>query len=94
MGATLKGITDALQGILGVAVPFVAGLALFYFIWGLVTFIAKSGEETARTEGKSKMIWGIVALFVMVSVWGLVRLVANSFQIGTGSVEQPPQFRN
>lgn len=65
---------------IGNLVPVVIGLALLVFIWGLVVFIAQSDNEQARTEGKQKMIWGIITLFVVACVWGLVRLV----QIITG----------
>lgn len=90
--ASLKGITTAIEDILGAAVPFVAGLALLYFLWGLVIFIAKSGEESARTEGKSKMLWGIVGLFVIVTLWGLVKVISSSFSIDPGGSLGPPQF--
>ncbi|HEY4483111.1 MAG TPA: pilin [Candidatus Paceibacterota bacterium] len=87
------GYDGVLYSIINGLIVLVAGLALLYFIWGVVVFISKSGESEGRKEGRSKMIWGIVGLFVMVSVWGLVNLIADSFQIGTGSVEQPPQFK-
>jgi hypothetical protein len=36
------------------------------------------------------MIWGIVALFVMVSVWGLVRFIGNAFNIEQGGSANVP----
>ena len=52
-----------------------AGLALLAFFWGLVRFIFKAGDEKETANGKRLMIWGLVALFVMVSVWGIIRFV-------------------
>ncbi|HEY4518560.1 MAG TPA: hypothetical protein VJG48_02985 [Candidatus Paceibacterota bacterium] len=87
LGASAKTITDIIKtdltGWLNDLVVLVVGVAVLVFIWGLVVFIAKSGDETARAEGKQKMIWGIIALFVMVSVWGIVRLISESF-LGAG----------
>ena len=53
----------------------IAGLALLAFIKGLTVFIAKSGDTKTHAEGRSLMIWGLIALFVMVSFWGLIQIV-------------------
>ncbi len=63
--------------LVGVLIPIVIAIGLLFFIWGLVQFIAASGDEGAKEEGKRKMIWGVVALFVMVAVWGLVELLGT-----------------
>lgn len=62
------------------AIPLVASLALLVFLWGLVKFIYRvGGDEKAVTEGKNLMIWGVIALFVMVSIWGIIRLLSGEF---------------
>ncbi len=75
--------------------PLVAlfiGLALLYFLWGIVTYIRNLDNDTKRSEGRTMMIWGIIALFVMVSVWGLVGILTGTFQFDTS--EPPiPTFR-
>ena len=89
----LKSIIGTGISILESLIPLLIGLALVYFIWGIVEFIGKSGDETARTEGKQKMIWGIIALFVIVAVWGLVGVIAQSFLDGDyGSSPGAPNF--
>ena len=62
-------------------VPLLFAIALATFIYGVFDFIraSASGEETG--EKKQFMIWGIVALAVMFSVWGLVSLLQNTFGI-------------
>ena len=61
------------------AVPLVGGLALLAFIWGLAKFISRvGGDEKAVTEGKKLMLWGLIALFVMISVWGILRFFYSS----------------
>ena len=57
-------------------------LALLFFFWGLALFILKAGNDEERTKGRTRMVWGIVALFVIVAVWGLVQLL---FQISGAS---------
>ncbi len=66
---------NEVTGVLVKVVPVLIALALAVFIWGLVVFIQNADNETARTEAKKKMIWGVFGLFVMVSVWGFVYLV-------------------
>ena len=58
---------------------FAAGF--FVFIWGLVQFLAN--VEGDRNEGKQHMIWGIVGMFIMVSVFGIITLLDNTFSLGT-----------
>lgn len=61
----------------GTAIPIVMSLAVLAFFWGLAKFILNAGSEEARDEGKNVMKWGIVALFVLVSVWGIVAFISN-----------------
>lgn len=81
-----------IASILGMLVPILVGLGVVYFVWGLVQFIAKSGDEKGREEGKSRMIWGIIGLFVIVSLWGLVKFVGATLGIDPGGSIKIPQF--
>ncbi|MEK7175867.1 MAG: hypothetical protein AAB695_00640 [Patescibacteria group bacterium] len=65
------------------AIPVVAGLALLVFFKGLAAFIAKSGDEKSHAEGKNLMIWGLIALFVMVSIWGIISVLSGEFGFGS-----------
>lgn len=65
-----------------------AGIAFIVFFWGLIQFIAHSSEEKARTDGKKMMLWGIIALFVMFSIVGIINLIRGSLSF-TGSAGLP-----
>jgi hypothetical protein len=54
-------------------------LATVAFIWGVIQYFLNAENEEKRKKGKSFMLWGIIALFVMVSVWGLVGVLSNTF---------------
>ena len=56
-------------------------VALGFFFWGMIIYIKSLGNEKEKEGGKSLMIWGIVALFVMVSVWGLVNLIGETLNL-------------
>ena len=53
----------------------------FFFMWGLVMFLWNSKEGEIATEGKQHMLWGIVGMFVMVSVAGILTLITGTFGI-------------
>ena len=44
-------------------------------------FVINDSEESKKAKGRNFMIWGIIALAVMVSVWGLVGILENTFGI-------------
>lgn len=67
--------------------PFVillAVVAVVIFLWGLLQFMANAHSEEARETGKKHMINGIIGLFIMVSVYGIMRLIVD-----TGGFKRP-----
>ena len=77
------------NGYLGKMMPIIITLAVIYFFWGLATYILNSGDAEKEKEGRSIMIWGVVALFVMVSVWGLVGFIGDSLNIHNTAITFP-----
>jgi hypothetical protein len=74
-------------------IPLIFAVATVMFVWGVVQFfVLNSDEEKKREQGKQFMIWGIIALAVMLSVWGLVGILGSTFGIGTSILPQvtPP----
>jgi hypothetical protein len=59
----------------------VFALGFFYFMWGLVVFLWNSKEGEIATDGKQHMLWGIVGMFIMVSVYGIITLITGTFGI-------------
>lgn len=54
------------------------GLALAYFLWGMLEFIAGAGNEETRTNGRQHMLWGVVGMFIMVAVFGIMHTICNT----------------
>ncbi len=77
-----KSLILAIFSIINSLVPIVAGLVLLLFFWGLAKYVYHSDSEDSREEGRRLMFWGVIALFVMVSVWGLVNFIASDLGIG------------
>ena len=77
------------KSLMDLFIPIFVTLGLLYFLVGLTEYILSSSEG-GQTEGRNRIIYGILGLFVMVAVWGLVGVVANTFGIqGGGSVSLP-----
>ncbi len=71
-------------------VPFLISIALVIFLIGVVRFVGAGDNEEARLSGRNVMIFGIIVLFVMISVWGIVKLLYSSFF--DGAVYLPTQL--
>jgi len=72
-----------------VLVPVLFAIAFIVFLWGVFkTYIWSRGDETAVETGHKLILWGIVGFVVMISLWGLVNVVANTF--GLAGVGAPP----
>ena len=78
---TVPQLLTQIENILNVIIPFIIGLAVFTIIWGIFTYITKAGEEEKRSEAKLYIVWGIIAVFCMLSIWGFVNILINSFGI-------------
>lgn len=68
-------------------------LAIVVFFWGLIKYIFnREGGEKEGSSGASLMLWGIVALTVMVSIWGIIALLRITFNVtrNDASIPQAP----
>lgn len=65
-----------------VFIPIAFALCLLYFFWGVAKYIrVSSGSEKAAEEGKRIMLYGIIALFVVFSVWGIIEFMRTELQL-------------
>lgn len=53
------------------------GLALLYFIWGIAQFISNAGDPKKIADGKNRIIWGVIAMFVLVSIYGILFFIGD-----------------
>jgi NADH:ubiquinone oxidoreductase subunit 2 (subunit N) len=71
-------------------VPYIVVIAVGAFIMGLIRYVAHGDNEEKRSEGTKMMIYGILGLFFMVSVWGILNIFVSSFGLPFGV----PQFKS
>ena len=80
------GVTDLIDAasdiVSTVLIPLAFALALLYFFWGMVKYIRTgAGSEEATKEGKKIMVWGIVGLFIVSSIWGIITFIRSELGI-------------
>ncbi len=83
----LFGILGIFLGIIDRLIPLAIAVAVLYFLWGASRYVTASDSDT-QAEARGMIVNGIIILFVMVSVWGLVNLVVVSFGIGPTALPQ------
>jgi len=86
-----KLVTQLISLINGSILPFLFTLALFLFLYGVMMYIFKYDDSKRREEGIKMMSYGILGLFIMVSIWGLLSILTNFIDPSLGYVI--PQFR-
>lgn len=84
--AQAKGVDATVNSVVGKivdnvvypAIIFMFGLAVLMFIWGMINFFKGGDDPAAREQGQRHILWGIIGMAIMVSVFGIIRLVASS----------------
>lgn len=80
-------IITKINQILATVIPVLITLAVVYFIWGIIQYTLTTDEE-AKKKARSKIINGLIGLFVIVAFWGIIRLVTNTFGVGPEQLNQ------
>lgn len=61
-----------------VLIPLIFAVALLMFIFGMFRyFIAGGADEGKREDGKQLMLYSILGFVLMVSIFGIVNLIAS-----------------
>lgn len=71
-------------GILNSATAMLITVALVVYFGGIATNMFKLSEGD-RERFREFLLWGIIAIFVMVSIWGIVQLLQNTLLQGSGA---------
>jgi hypothetical protein len=88
---TLQTIINSLLGtIIQPLFIVLIGLGFLLFFWGIAKYVfAMSKDEKHIADAKNFMFWGVVAITVMISVWGIIQLLQTIF-LGGASISTPP----
>ena len=57
---------------------FLFSLGTILFLFGIIRFFLNPTDETIRKESKNHMGWGLIGMFIMVSVFGIMNLIVKT----------------
>lgn len=69
--------------ILNPLILLVFALSFVYFFYGVVQFLRMDAADKGRDEARNAILWGIVGMAIMFSVYGLIRFVLTTFGLPT-----------
>jgi len=62
-------------------IVFLFALAVVYFIYGLIRYLLNPDNEEIRKGSRQHMLWGIIGMFIMISVFGILSLIMNTLGV-------------
>lgn len=77
-GITISRIFARLTEILNLIIPFLVLVATVIFIGGIVKYITAGADEQKIQQARVFIVWGIIALAVMLTVWGFVNVLISA----------------
>ncbi len=75
-------ILGTFNRILSFIIPILISLAVVYFIYGVIQYTI-STEEEDKKGARSKIINGLIGLFIIVSFWAIISIVSDTFEVGS-----------
>ncbi len=79
MALTLKALFDKADAIINQLIGIVMILGTIAFLWGMIQYIMAAGDEKKIGEAKHIIVVGIIGLFMMTAVWGIVKAISKTF---------------
>jgi len=67
-----------LEGLVTTATKIVYLLAFLGFFWGLAMVLFNANNDEKRKKGYNVVIIAVVVIFIMTSIWGIVRLLQGT----------------
>ncbi len=90
---TFSGVVDYTEGIfVTVIFRIIFGLALFFFLVNVYRFIKDAGNEAKRKDHQKAIMWSLIAMAAMFSVWALVSIVTGTLGVETGVPQIDQKF--
>lgn len=65
---------------------FLVILAICYFLYGIYEYLAGGESGDARETGQRHIMWGLIGLFIMVSVFFILRVILGTIGIGDDQI--------
>lgn len=56
-------------------------IAFLMFMIGILQFVNSAADDNARAEGKKRIMYGLLGMFIMFSAYGIISLILSTFGI-------------
>ncbi|MFA6295336.1 MAG: pilin [Candidatus Paceibacterota bacterium] len=76
----VNSLSVKLMQIGNLVIYFLVALAVIYIVYNVVMYIVKGDNPEEKSKAGLNVLWGIVGLFIIVSIWGLVGILTNTFK--------------
>ncbi len=74
-------IGNIVEHIINPVIGVIFALGFVLFLFGVVRYIFYSGNDAERENGKKHITWGLVGMFIMVAVAGIINLIKNTIGV-------------
>lgn len=74
----LGDLAAMLAGLLNTGTAVLVLIAIVIFFWGVVASLWKQNQGNAKAGAWKIIMWGVIAIFVMVSIWGIIGLLQET----------------
>lgn len=74
-------INKLAENVLNPTIRLLFAVAIIYFLYGVVDYVRNANSDTGRTTGARHIMWGLVGLFIMISVYGIIRVLLGTLRI-------------
>ena len=85
----ISGLMQIGGNLLNTIIPIFVGGAVVVFLFGVLKFMQAGDDANKIADGRQYMIYSIVAIFVMISIFGLVGLLSSTVNLDNGMVTIP-----
>lgn len=90
--SNVQSLVDGVGGIVKTLMPIAFALVFVVFFWGVAMYVVKAGDEEAQKKAKAIMIYGVIGIFIVASIWGIVGWLQSAFGISGSSSGNIPTF--
>src|SRR3989344_7342310 len=86
-------LAQSIQRIIGILIPTAFALALLAFFYGVAKYIFSAGDEDSKATGQRIMIGGVIGIFVIAMIWGLVAFLGNTLGVNNSKTGTVPTVK-
>jgi len=85
---TITTLIKSANDIVKSVIPVLMMLAAAVFLWGVVRYLVATGDEEKRKKAKGYIVYGLIGMFILITFYGIIRVVAETLGVQTGGFFQ------